>query len=50
MNLATADRETVRDLMERLFWVDFQMSQEITEATPVDLRHNFAEAIADTFL
>jgi len=26
------------------------MSQEITEATPVDMRHNFAEAIADTFL
>jgi phosphatidylserine/phosphatidylglycerophosphate/cardiolipin synthase-like enzyme len=50
MNLATADRETVRDLMERLFWVDFQMSQEITEAIPVDLRHAFAETIADTFL
>jgi len=50
MNLATANRETVRDLMERLFWVDFQMSQEITEAIPVDLRHAFAETIADTFL
>jgi cardiolipin synthase len=50
MNLATADPETVQDLMERLFWVDFQMSQEITEATPVDLRHKLAEVIADTFL
>jgi cardiolipin synthase len=50
MNLATADPETVHDLTERLFLVDFNVSQEITEATPVGLRHNLAELLADTFL
>jgi len=50
MNLATADRETVRDLMERLFRVDFQISAEITKSAPVDLRHNFAEFLADVVL
>ena len=50
MTLATADPETVHDLTERLFLVDFKLSQEITEATPVGLRHNLAEALADTFL
>ncbi len=50
MNLATTDPQTVQKLLERLFAVDFQESIEVTEPTPVDWRHSFAELVADTVL
>ena len=50
VNLATSHPETVRELKERLFQVDFEKSIELKRQLPAGPGYQLAEAVADIFL
>ena len=47
LNLATSDKETVDNLMERLFDVDFGLSVELTELFPERWSDYLMEVVVD---
>lgn len=47
LNLATSDKETVDNLMERLFDVDFGLSVELTEPFPERWSDYLMEVVVD---
>ena len=47
INLAFSDPDAVAQLMEQVFYPDFEKSTEIHEAVPLGGRHHFAELLAD---
>ncbi|MBT8434473.1 MAG: phosphatidylserine/phosphatidylglycerophosphate/cardiolipin synthase family protein [Gammaproteobacteria bacterium] len=50
INLGTSHPGFVAELMERVFYPDFENSLEIRKPLPMMIRHHFAELIADEFL
>jgi len=49
INLGTSHPATVGNLLEQLFYPDFEKSEELFEALPIGTRHHVAEWIADGF-
>jgi len=49
INLGTSHPAFVAELMERVFYPDFEHSFELQEPLPIVIRHHFAELIADEF-
>jgi len=50
VNLATSHPEAVRELKERLFQADFEISLELKKQLPAGPGYRLAEAVADIFL
>ena len=50
VNIATSYPAAVKDLKERLFNRDFDMSVELTELLPSNWTHYFAELVGDVLL
>lgn len=49
INLGFSDPEAVQRLLSRVFWPDFIASTELSDPIPIQVRHHFAEFIADEF-
>jgi cardiolipin synthase A/B len=47
LNIATSDKETVNNLLERLFKADFQKSKEMTELLEAGWKERLAEFLAE---
>jgi cardiolipin synthase len=50
INLGTSHPAVVNSLLERLFYPDFSISNELHDPMPMATRHHFAEFIADELL
>jgi cardiolipin synthase len=50
INLGTSHPAVVNRLLERLFYPDFSISNELHDPLPMAVRHHFAEFIADELL
>ncbi len=50
INLATSHEATVKDLLDRVFLPDFEISTELHEPGPIGMRHHLAEIVADELL
>lgn len=50
INLGTSHPPVVNNLLERLFYPDFSISNELHDLLPMATRHHFAEFIADELL
>ena len=50
INLGTSHPAVVNSLLERLFYPDFSISDELHDPLPMAARHHFAEFIADELL
>ena len=50
LNLGTSDPGVVADLLERVFTVDFELSEELTTPIPTDWTHRLAEFVSDEVL
>ena len=50
LNLGTSDPGIVAELLERVFAVDFELSEELTTPVPTDWTHRLAEFVSDEVL
>ncbi len=50
LNLGTSDPGIVAELLERVFAVDFKLSEELTTPVPTDWTHRLAEFVSDEVL
>jgi cardiolipin synthase len=50
LNLGTSHPAVVENLLARLFYPDFAISEELHDALPLAARHHFAEFVADELL
>ena len=50
LNLGTSDPGIVAELLERVFTVDFELSEELTTPVPTDWTHRLAEFVSDEVL